>query len=25
LRLAAWPTLPQNAQPSRAQVKFRIE
>jgi hypothetical protein len=25
LRLAAWPTLPQNATPSRAQVRFKIE
>ena len=25
LRLAAWPTLPRDAQPSRAQVRFRIE
>ena len=25
LRLAAWPTLPRDAQPSRAQVSFRIE
>jgi minor extracellular serine protease Vpr len=25
LRLAAWPTLPLDAQPSRARVKFRIE
>jgi hypothetical protein len=25
LRLAAWPTLPKDAQPSRAQVGFRIE
>lgn len=25
LRLAAWPTLPQGAPPSRAQVSFRIE
>jgi hypothetical protein len=25
LRLAAWPTLPPNAKPSRAQVSFRIE
>ena len=25
LRFAAWPTLPRNAAPSRAQVKFRIE
>lgn len=25
LRLAAWPTLPLDAQPSRAQVSFRIE
>jgi hypothetical protein len=25
LRLAAWPTLPKQAQPSRAQVKFTIE
>ena len=25
LRLAAWPTLPANAKPSRAQVSFRIE
>src|SRR5437588_735983 len=24
LRLAAWPTLPRDAQPSRAQVSFRI-
>jgi subtilase family protein/peptidase inhibitor I9 len=25
LRLAAWPTLPRDAKPSRAQVEFRIE
>ena len=25
LRLAAWPTLPKDAQPSRAQVRFAIE
>jgi hypothetical protein len=25
LRLAAWPTLPRGAKPTRAQVKFRIE
>jgi hypothetical protein len=25
LRLAAWPTLPRDAQPSRAQVHFKIE
>ena len=25
LRLAAWPTLPRGAKPSRAQVPFRIE
>jgi hypothetical protein len=25
LRLAAWPTLPRDARPSRAQVSFRIE
>ncbi|MDP9284083.1 MAG: S8 family serine peptidase, partial [Actinomycetota bacterium] len=25
LRFAAWPTLPKNAEPSRAQVSFRIE
>jgi hypothetical protein len=25
LRFAAWPTLPRNAAPSRAQVRFRIE
>jgi hypothetical protein len=25
LRLAAWPTLPLDAKPSRAQVSFRIE
>jgi hypothetical protein len=25
LRFAAWPTLPRNAQPSRAQVSFKIE
>jgi len=25
LRVAAWPTLPRNAKPSRAQVSFRIE
>jgi subtilisin family serine protease len=25
LRIAAWPTLPRNAKPSRAQVSFRIE
>jgi hypothetical protein len=25
LRIAAWPTLPLDAQPSRARVSFRIE
>jgi hypothetical protein len=25
LRIAAWPTLPRDAKPSRAQVSFRIE
>jgi hypothetical protein len=25
LRLAAWPTLPLDAKPSRAQISFRIE